>query len=180
MAISMRLNTRRRTAVAMTTRLPRYARNDTGGTHEAGHVARTPLICHCEEHSDVAISMRLNTRRPTAVATTTRLPRYARNDTGGTHEAGHVARTPLICHCEEHSDVAISMRLNTRRRTAVAMTTRLPRYARNDRLKWVRMRICPNITVAHAVKVPESVSCNDTAWHGPGGAVSSLTIGWSA
>ena len=37
-----------------------------------------------------------------------------------------------------------------------------------------------NITVAHAVKVPESVSCNDTAWHGPGGAVSSLTIGWSA
>ena len=30
------------------------------------------------------------------------------------------------------------------------------------------------------VKVPESVSCNDTAWHGPGGAVSSLTIGWSA
>ena len=41
-----------------------------------------------------------------------------------------------------------------------------------------RLRI--NITVAHAVKVPESVSCNDTAWHGPGGAVSSLTIGWSA
>ena len=38
----------------------------------------------------------------------------------------------------------------------------------------------PSITVAHAVKVPESVSCNDTAWHGPGGAVSSLTIGWSA
>ena len=37
-----------------------------------------------------------------------------------------------------------------------------------------------SITVAHAVKVPESVSCNDTAWHGPGGAVSSLTIGWSA
>ena len=131
-ATSMKLNTRRRTAVAMTTRLPRYARNDTGGTHQAGHVARTPLICHCEEHSDVAISMRLNTRRPPAVATTTRLPRYARNDTGGTHEAGHVARTPLICHCEEHSDVAISMRLNTRRRTAVAMTTRLPRYARND------------------------------------------------
>ena len=37
-----------------------------------------------------------------------------------------------------------------------------------------------SITVAHTVKVPESVSCNDTAWHGPGGAVSSLTIGWSA
>ena len=41
-------------------------------------------------------------------------------------------------------------------------------------------RIMPSITVAHTVKVPESVSCNDTAWHGPGGAVSSLTIGWSA
>ena len=41
-------------------------------------------------------------------------------------------------------------------------------------------RISPSITVAHTVKVPESVSCNDTAWHGPGGAVSSLTIGWSA
>ena len=40
--------------------------------------------------------------------------------------------------------------------------------------------MAPSITVAHAVKVPESVSCNDTAWHGPGGAVSSLTIGWSA
>ncbi len=49
----------------------------------------------------------------------------------------------LICHCEEHSDVAISMRLNTRRRTAVATATRLPRYARNDKVgmheKWVCM-----------------------------------------
>ena len=42
------------------------------------------------------------------------------------------------------------------------------------------VRLPTSITVAHAVKVPESVSCNDTAWHGPGGAVSSLTIGWSA
>ena len=30
--------------------------------------------------------------------------------------------------------VAISMRLNTRRRTAVATATRLPRYARNDKV----------------------------------------------
>ena len=45
---------------------------------------------------------------------------------------------------------------------------------------WMTWATCPSITVAHAVKVPESVSCNDTAWHGPGGAVSSLTIGWSA
>ena len=37
------------------------------------------------------------------------------------------------CHCEERSDVAISMRLNTRLRTAVATATRLPRYAPNDR-----------------------------------------------
>ena len=41
----------------------------------------------------------------------------------------------MICHCEEHSDVAISMRLNTRRRTAVAAATRLPRYARNDKVR---------------------------------------------
>ncbi len=34
MAISMRLNTRRRIAVATTTRLPRCARNDKAGTHE--------------------------------------------------------------------------------------------------------------------------------------------------
>ena len=37
----------------------------------------------------------------------------------------------------------------------------------------------PSITVAHAVEVPESVSCNDTAWPGPDAAVSSLTNGWS-
>ena len=40
--------------------------------------------------------------------------------------------------------MAISMRLNTRGRTAVATATRSPRYARNDKLgrheKWVRMR----------------------------------------
>ena len=46
------------------------------------------------------------------------------------------SRVPaLICHCEERSDVAISMRLNTRRRTAVATPTRLPRYARNDKVE---------------------------------------------
>ena len=37
--------------------------------------------CHCER--SVAISMRLNTRRLTALATTTKLPRCARNDIGG-------------------------------------------------------------------------------------------------
>ena len=45
------------------------------------------LICHCEERSEVAISLRLDTRRRTVVATATRLPRYARNDKVGTHEA---------------------------------------------------------------------------------------------
>ena len=34
MAISMRLNTLRRTTVATATRLPRYARNDKVGAHE--------------------------------------------------------------------------------------------------------------------------------------------------
>ena len=58
--------------------------------------SRVPVfICQCEEHPlvpsssrDVAISMRLNTRRRTAVATATRLPRYPRNDKVGTHRAG--------------------------------------------------------------------------------------------
>ena len=45
------------------------------------------------------------------------------------------SRVPnLICDCEEHSDVAISMRLSTRRRIAVATGTGLPRCARNDRV----------------------------------------------
>ena len=60
----------------------------------------------------------------------------------------------IICQSEEHSDVAISMRLNTRRRTAVATATRLPRYARNDTVgtlamtKWVRMSGPDTTTVA--------------------------------
>ena len=53
--------------------------------------SRVPIfICHCERPSTssarAGISMRLNTRRRTAVATTTRLPRYARNDKVRTHE----------------------------------------------------------------------------------------------
>ena len=40
---------------------------------------------------------------------------------------------PFDCHCEERSDVAISLRLNTRRQTTIATPTRLPRCARNDR-----------------------------------------------
>ena len=53
------------------------------------------------------------------------------------------SRVPnLIRHCEEHSDVAISMRLNTRRRTAVATATRLPRYARNDTVGALAMTKC--------------------------------------
>ena len=55
-----------------------------------GCVTRTHFICHCERPSTssarAGISMRLNTRRRTAVATTTRLPRYARNDKVRTHE----------------------------------------------------------------------------------------------
>ena len=43
-----------------------------------------------------------------------------------------------------------------------------------------RLQTGSNITVALVEQGSEGVSCNDTAWHGPGGAVSSLTIGWSA
>ena len=38
-------------------------------------------------------------------------------------------------------DVAISMRLDTRRRTTVATPTRLPRYVYNDRSNWLRVRM---------------------------------------
>ena len=66
--------------------------------------SRVPtFICHCERPSTgsgrAGMSMRLNTRRRTAVATTTGLPRYARNDKVDTHTA-----------------------------------TGLPRYARNDKV----------------------------------------------
>ena len=65
------------------------------GTDKGGDfLIHTHLICHCEERlliaspsRDVAISMRLNTRRRSAVATLTRLPRHARNDQAGSHEA---------------------------------------------------------------------------------------------
>ena len=39
-----------------------------------------PFGCHCEERSDVAISLRLSTCRGTIIATATRLPRCARNE----------------------------------------------------------------------------------------------------
>ena len=144
--------------------------------------------------------MRLSTRRPTAVATATGLPRFARNDTGcrrewfrahgvgceaqpsfrpapepwGFHphpnplegvgnrrsdslrslESGtdkgwvFLTRTHLICHCERRSTgsgpAGISVRLNTGGRTAVVAATGLPRYAHNDNggtLKnWAPMR----------------------------------------
>ncbi len=45
------------------------------------------LTCHCEDRSDVGISMGLDTRRRTAVATATGSPRYARNDKATTREA---------------------------------------------------------------------------------------------
>ena len=84
MAISMRLHTRRRTPVATATRLPRYLAMTKRTLFDKLRVPT--LVCHCEEHSDVAISMRLHTRRRTAVASATRLPRRARNDKVGTHE----------------------------------------------------------------------------------------------
>ena len=61
----------------------------------------TPASCHCEEQSDVAIPMRLDTRRRTAVATTTRLPRYARNDKAGTRE--------LVDHRDCHASLAMTV-----------------------------------------------------------------------
>ena len=53
-----------------------------------GVLTRTHLICHRDVRSDLATSMRLDVRRLTAVATATRLPRYARNDRVGTQVRG--------------------------------------------------------------------------------------------
>ena len=84
MAISTRLNTRQRTAFATATGLPRYARNDIRAQSKGpASPLVSAVICHCEEHSDAAISTRLSTRRRTAFATATGLPRYARNDIRG-------------------------------------------------------------------------------------------------
>ena len=172
--------------------LPSRERGWVPSSRVAPGVRASTLICHCKEHPlipsssrDVAISMRLDIGGRTAVATATRLPRYARNDKVGTRKlfrahgvgcgaqplfrptpeprrlhphpnplpsrergwvpssrvAHGVRASTLICHCEEHPlipsssrDVAISMRLDIGRRTAVATATRLPRYARNDKV----------------------------------------------
>ena len=64
--------------------------------HGAERSRVSTLICHCEEHCDVAISMRLNTYRRTAVASATGLPRSARNDKASTHEASAPLTVTLI------------------------------------------------------------------------------------
>ena len=135
-AISTRLSTRRRTAFATATGLPRCARNDIRAQSKGPASSLLPAaICHCEEHSDVAISTRLSTRRRTAFATATGLPRCARNDIRGKSKGPASSLLPAaICHCEEHSDVAISTRLSTRRRSAFATAAGLPRCARNDKV----------------------------------------------
>ena len=78
------------------------------------------LICHCERPSTGSgrsgISMRLNTRRRTAVATATGLPRYAHDDKLDTHTA-----TGLPRYARNDKVVAHT-------------TTGLPRYARNDKV----------------------------------------------
>ncbi len=43
--------------------------------------------------------------------------------------------------------MAISLRLNTLRRTAVATTTRLPRYARNDKVGMIELTPQPGHTI---------------------------------
>ena len=61
-------------------------------------VIASSTTCHSEEQSDVAIPMKLNTRRRTAVATAMRLPRYARNDKVGARERrNRIAGTVALC-----------------------------------------------------------------------------------
>ena len=98
-------------------------------------VRASTLICHCEEHSDVAISMRLNTRRRTAVATATGLATLA--------PQGLVTPHPIPLPSRERGwvTVVVTRSRSTRirldlplRRNAVATATGLPRYARNDKV----------------------------------------------
>ena len=119
MAISLRLDTGRRTAVATATRLPRYARNDIRGQSKDSAAHAYPLYCTTNGHHRLTCT------------------HFTPPPTGA---AGSLVPA-LICHCEERPlipsssrDVAISMRLDTRRRTVVATATRLPRYARNDKV----------------------------------------------
>ena len=87
------------------------------------------LICHCEERPlipsssrDVAISMRLNTRRRTAVAKATGLPRYARNDKVGTHEHPAALNKRKKCSVYEYSQLKWLVWADTRAYRLAAAT----------------------------------------------------------
>ena len=149
--------------------LPSRERGWVPSSRVAPGVRASTLICHCEEHPlipsssrDVAILMRLYTRRRTAVATATGLPRYARNDKVGTRDwfgltawlrgaavvpayAGtqgfHPHPNPLPSRERGWVTVVVTLSRSTRirldlplRRNAVATATGLPRYARNDKV----------------------------------------------
>ena len=75
--------------------------------------------------------------------------------------------------------MAISMRLNARRRTAVATARRLPRYARNDKVGTDEMLgVLPELVDRHRVPTL-SVIARSTAWSagaGPGDAPFNHTV----
>ena len=118
-----------------------------------------PAYCHCEERPcpPVIASAAWQSRRRSAVAMM--IPRrvLSRNEIATWFDRltmsgyaprndrwGWVCDCPVEptgsfgCHCEERSDVAISLRLSTCRGTIIATATRLPRCARNDMRKTER------------------------------------------
>ncbi len=94
------------------------------GNLKHGFAPLSPLTCHCEERSDVAISnMALHHCHPSRVIArseatwqsrtwlcTTVTPHMSLRGTKrrGNLEHGFAPLSPLTCHCEERSDVAIS------------------------------------------------------------------------
>ena len=144
MAISMRLSIRRRIAVATGTRLPRYARNDRVGkdewfrAHGVGFGA-LPLFRPTLEPRGFTLTPTLSIKGEGVGNSRTNC--FASRERGTDKDGVFLTGTHLIRHREERRlipspsrDVAISMRLKTRRRTAVATTRGLPSCARNDRV----------------------------------------------
>ena len=114
----------------------------------------------------MAISMRLNTRRRTAVATARRLPRYARNDKVGTDEMLGVLACPpypSLRGAQRYSVIARSARSSRARRgtwqsrcgwTHVGEPPLLRRrdcHATLAMTRWVRMR-CWACSRAHLIR----------------------------
>ena len=138
--------------------------------------SRVPtLICHCERPSTgsgrAGISMRLNTRRRTAVATTTGLPRYARNDKVDTHTATGLPRYARNDKVDAHTATGLS-RYVRNDKLDTHTTTGLPRYAHNDKLDTHTATGLPRY--ARNDKVDTQGQLSPVCWHRRRGGAAGL------